>query len=382
MIALEQNIKVAFRILHNKFEEYDQKILIAGGAVRDLLLDNQPSDIDFATTATPAEVKVILGDEWNIIDTGLEHGTLTIHDKGLGSFEVTSLRRDVSCDGRHAEIEYTQSFREDSNRRDFTINAMFMDIDDKIYDYHSGQSDLEKGIVRFVGDADTRIKEDALRMIRFFRMICKFKRVVMDDTSPCFNAIVANRALVKNISVERVWQEFKKVCKNNPENVSLFLIYMEHSGLADQLNFPIFKMLSIYINEEFIREYPELVMAVQFKDEQQALSFIEKYKLSVKEKNRIIFFVKNLNTLTVEKCEDLINNGVPRQEISALLSMNDNIINLDDISFTEFPVRGQDLLDRGFTQGEEVGKQLCKLHIQWKASRYKLTKEELLENEL
>ena len=143
-----------------------------GGCVRDALLDpaGDISDLDVATTLLPEEVTRLVD---RAIPTGLAHGTITAR-LGCHMFEVTTLRRDVACDGRHAEVEFTESFEEDAARRDFTINAMSCDIEGHLYDYFGGAADLEAGRLRFVGDPVRRIREDYLRILRFFRFYARF----------------------------------------------------------------------------------------------------------------------------------------------------------------------------------------------------------------
>ena len=143
-----------------------------GGCVRDGLLDPKGdiSDLDVATTLLPEEVEGLVD---RTIPTGFAHGTVTVR-LGAHSFEVTTLRRDVACDGRHAEVVFTESFEEDAGRRDFTINAMSCDIEGRLFDYFGGAADLAAGRVRFVGDPARRIREDYLRILRFFRFYARF----------------------------------------------------------------------------------------------------------------------------------------------------------------------------------------------------------------
>lgn len=139
--------------------------------ISDLLLDQIPKDVDFATTATPDQMKDMFNAESirMINAKGEKHGTITARINDKENFEVTTLRIDVLTDGRHAEVEFTTDWMLDANRRDLTINSMFLGLDGSLYDYFYGYEDLQKRRVRFVGDADTRIKEDYLRILRYFR---------------------------------------------------------------------------------------------------------------------------------------------------------------------------------------------------------------------
>ena len=182
---------------------------VAGGAVRDWLAGNQVADVDFAVPLTPDVVLArAAAAGLKAVPTGLAHGTVTLVAAGRG-FEVTSLRRDVAADGRHAVVTFTDDWEEDAARRDFTINAMFYARDGAVYDYFAGREDLAAGRVRFVGEAAARIAEDYLRVLRFFRFFARYGRGAPD--AEAVTAIMALRDGVKTLSAERVWSEVKKI---------------------------------------------------------------------------------------------------------------------------------------------------------------------------
>jgi poly(A) polymerase len=186
---------------------------VAGGAVRDFLAGVQVVEVDFAVPLTPEVVMArAAAAGLKAVPTGLAHGTVTLVAAGRG-FEVTSLRRDVETDGRHAVVAFTDDWEEDSSRRDFTINAMSMDRAGVVYDYFGGQADLAAGRVRFVGDAAARIAEDYLRVLRFFRFFARYgpryERGGADVEAVA--AITALRNGVSRLSAERVWSELKKI---------------------------------------------------------------------------------------------------------------------------------------------------------------------------
>lgn len=153
------------------FEKYGYEIRVAGGAVRDLLMAIPPKDLDFATTATPTEMKDMFTKEniRMINMNGEKHGTITPRINDNSNFEVTTLRIDVVTDGRHAEVQFTTNWLLDALRRDLTINSMYLGLDGSVYDYFYGYDDLKKRRIAFVGDAVTRIQEDYLRILRYFR---------------------------------------------------------------------------------------------------------------------------------------------------------------------------------------------------------------------
>ncbi len=180
-----------------------------GGLVRDALAGRPLHDIDIAAPLPPETVAARLrAAGLRVFETGLAHGTVTAV-LGRQPVEVTSLRRDVATDGRHAAVEWTTDWREDAARRDFTINAMSMAADGRLWDYFAGREDLAAGRVRFVGDPATRLREDYLRALRFFRFQARYGRGAPDPA-----AIGAIRDAVPGLarlSPERVWIELKRL---------------------------------------------------------------------------------------------------------------------------------------------------------------------------
>lgn len=159
--------------LQGLFKKYNYELRIAGGAVRDILMGKQPKDLDFATDATPQQMKdMFTKEEIRMInEKGEKHGTITARINDKENFEITTLRIDVLTDGRHAQVEYTKDWKLDANRRDLTINSMFLGLDGTLYDYFYGYEDLKKKLVVFVGDASLRIREDYLRILRYIVLI-------------------------------------------------------------------------------------------------------------------------------------------------------------------------------------------------------------------
>nr|WP_294509072.1 CCA tRNA nucleotidyltransferase [uncultured Rhodopila sp.] len=200
---------------------------IAGGAVRDVLAGRPVSDIDLATPRTPDAVTDALQKSGlRVIPTGLAHGTVTALVNGRG-FEVTTLRRDVETDGRHAVVAFTADWRQDASRRDFTINAMSMARDGSVFDYFGGADDLAAGRVRFVGDPATRIAEDYLRILRFFRFQGRYGRVPPDgETEAALRAGVPGLA---RLSAERIWNELRLIL--NAEDPSATVSLMDALGV-------------------------------------------------------------------------------------------------------------------------------------------------------
>lgn len=182
---------------------------VVGGAVRNLLLGEAASDIDLATTALPEET-IRRGRKagFKAVPTGIEHGTVTLISGGA-TFEVTTLRRDVETDGRRAKVAFGRDFAEDALRRDFTINALGLDRDGGLHDYSTGLADLAARRVRFIGEAQTRIREDYLRILRFFRFHARYGVGAPDAEG--LRACIAGRAGLEGLSRERVRAELMKL---------------------------------------------------------------------------------------------------------------------------------------------------------------------------
>jgi poly(A) polymerase/tRNA nucleotidyltransferase (CCA-adding enzyme) len=182
---------------------------VVGGAVRDALIGRPVADIDLASPLPPAEVVRRLEQAGlRAVPTGLAHGTVTAIS-GHRGFEITTLRRDLVTDGRHARVGFTTQWRTDAARRDFTINALSLRADGAVFDYFGGVADLRAGRVRFIGEAAARIAEDYLRILRFFRFQASYGRQPADAAA--LAAIRANVAGLAGLSAERVWGELRRL---------------------------------------------------------------------------------------------------------------------------------------------------------------------------
>lgn len=183
---------------------------LVGGCVRDALLGSPSADIDLATTLLPDAVMDAARKAQGLkaVPTGIEHGTITLVTED-GPIEVTTLREDVETDGRHAVVRFGGDFARDAERRDFTVNALSLGADGRLHDTVGGLADLEAGRVRFIGDPGTRIREDALRILRFFRFHARFGVGPPDDAA--LAACVAARDALDRLSRERVRTEFLKL---------------------------------------------------------------------------------------------------------------------------------------------------------------------------
>ena len=201
------DIPAPVREILERLETAGHRAWCVGGCVRDALLGRPPEDWDVTTAARPEETMALFGDR--AVPTGLRHGTVTVRT-AAGGVEVTTLRRDGTYrDHRRPEsVEFTDSLEEDLRRRDFTVNAMAMDLAGDLHDPLGGRADLAAGILRCVGDPDRRFDEDALRILRGLRFTAQLGLAVDPDTAA---AIHRNRALLGDIAPERIWTELKKL---------------------------------------------------------------------------------------------------------------------------------------------------------------------------
>ena len=200
------------QFIFNKLQEdFTKETVVArfvGGCVRKYLSNDKIDDIDIATILSSNEVKEkFKNTKFKVINTGIKHGTVTLVSEKL-KLEITTLRKDLVTDGRHAEVEYIDNWQLDSERRDFTINAIYMDINGKIFDPQMGTIDLKNNNVKFIGDPQKRIEEDYLRIIRFIRFNIMYNSEVDPTTG---KVIKLNLNGIKQISKERILDELYKI---------------------------------------------------------------------------------------------------------------------------------------------------------------------------
>jgi tRNA nucleotidyltransferase/poly(A) polymerase len=211
-------------------------LFLVGGCVRDYLLGLQPKDLDFTTPLLPEDViRIAKLHNLHSIPTGLKHGTVTVLFEGV-PYEITTFRKDMDCDGRHAEVEYTDDILTDLKRRDFTINAMAMDKEGKIIDPFNGQYDLKEGLIRTVGNPEDRFKEDYLRIMRMIRFQNKFDFRIVSTTARAALKLVPE--VLSKVSPERITQEFEKAFQS--PNTGEYIRSMDELGLFT-LIFPEYK---------------------------------------------------------------------------------------------------------------------------------------------
>ena len=366
LLDVKSVITSSIKKLDKVFKSNNYELRIVGGAVRDIALGKTPKDIDLATDATPDEMIAIL-DKAGIKHkpTGLEHGTLTaILDSE--PFEITTLRADTETDGRHAEVEFVTNWEEDAKRRDLTYNAMSMDMEGNVFDYFNGMDDLQDKVSKFVGDAEQRITEDYLRILRYFRFQGRLSTPTWDEDT--LKAISSNTSGLQKISAERIWQEMSKVLAGN--NVANILDHMTKTGVS--------KVIGLSTNDlSKVKDHGNSIVALAQMG--NTVDIAKRWRLSNNESALLDFLVKNKNnSLDQKKVEDMIADGINKDLISALATLQSKDVNID-AEVPNFPVTGADLIATGMKPGPEIGAKLGQLKQEWKQSNFKATKDELLK---
>ena len=384
-----KDLKLLFKNLEDGEPKGKEVAMFVGGCVRNHLLSKKIDDIDIATIFTPNQIKKKLqNSNFKIIDTGLEHGSVTIISKEK-KFELTTLRKDIKTDGRHAEIETIDSWREDSKRRDFTINAIYLSKKGKIFDPQQGIDDLKNNIIKFIGDPQTRIDEDFLRIIRFLRFSIQYNSSIEYST---VQAIKLKLNGIKNLSKERILSELLKIFKL--ENFYKILNKKEILEIFN-LIFPEFKNINRLKNFKFIKNYIKnseiLILSILLIDSQNNHEyFSHKYKVSNKISNEINFIgkqfkeMKNNREFFKKKLkENLYNLGIKNIEILFCLHLLDKKkIALNEISFfkeikkisiPKFPFDGKFLINKGIQEGKKIGIILDEAEKTWIENNFNLS---------
>ncbi len=379
----------------NKYNETSE-IRYVGGCVRKILNDEKTDDIDLATNLTPDQVKQCLDkNQIKFFETGIEHGTITavIDDQ---NFEITTLRKDVKTDGRRAVVEYTTNWKEDSLRRDFSINSIYSDLDGNLYDPNSGHKDLNVGMIKFIGDPETRIKEDYLRIIRYLRFYTEYSKI--DHEINIIKIIKKNIEGLGKISKERQFNELKKILKldnflklfKNKTSCELF------SLIFPQLkNFK--KLSKLSKPQEKILKNKSLNFVLSFlviDETDNSDYFIYKYNLPNELKDKINFLKNN----SLNKDSTKIFNKKDLQKIfyyegkSSTMDLIDfNLLYFkqskklselktyfEKLDKPEFPIKAQLLInDYGLKEGRELGQKLKNLEIKWIENNFNLSKKDM-----
>ena len=277
------------------------EVRYVGGCIRKIIKKEVVDDIDLATNLKPNEVcEALKKKAINYYETGIDHGTITaiIDDH---KFEITSLRKDVVTDGRHAKVDYSSNWKEDAARRDFSINSIYSDNEGNLFDPHNGKKDLENGHIKFIGDAENRIKEDYLRILRYIRFFLNYSN--HKHNPEIIKIIKRNIGGVSKISSERLLDEFKKLSKSDgfiklfSDKESLELIEI----IFPQLKYlSSFKKQNSYATNNLSKVDFIFLLSLMIVDENDNTDyFIYKFNISKKDQKRLrlidLFYKTNMN---------------------------------------------------------------------------------------
>jgi len=280
---------------------HNSEVRYVGGCVRKIIKKQIVDDIDLATNLKPSEVcDALKKKKINYYETGIEHGTVTaIIDNN--KYEITSLRKDISTDGRHAKVEFSIDWKEDAARRDFSINSIYSDKDGNLFDPYNGKKDLEEGNVNFIGDAESRVKEDYLRILRYVRFFINYSTQSHDPK--IIKIIKKNIGGVSKLSSERLLDEFKKLTKseaflkifNNKTCLELIKIIFPQLTNLDN-----FIKLNSYAKENLSKVDFIFLLSLMIVDGTDNTDyFIYKFNLSKKDQKRLksinFFYKENVN---------------------------------------------------------------------------------------
>lgn len=362
---------------------------VVGGAVRNTLLGMSRNEIDVATTSEPKEtIARVTAAGFRAVPTGIEHGTVTaVLDKQ--PFEVTTLREDIETDGRHATVRFGRDWKKDAERRDFTINALSVSPDGTLYDYCGGMEDIAARRVRFIGDADTRIAEDYLRVLRFFRFFAAYGEGEPDVQA--MNACARARNNLGALSGERLRAEVLKLlaAKRGPEA----MVAMADTGVFDRVfsnasaQHALLRLADIEAALEMERDPVRRLAAVGVRIIEDADRLRERLRLSNSEYRRLTSVADGWWLLSPERGEayareTLYRIGTEAYLDRALIAFAHADASLADEGWGEllslparwtppkFPLSADDFLARGVAKGPELGRALGKAETAWIAEGF------------
>jgi poly(A) polymerase len=379
---------------------------IVGGAVRNSLMGLPVSDMDIATTLLP-EAVIARAEEAGVkcVPTGLKHGTVTLVVDGK-PFEVTTLRRDVETDGRHAKVEFTADWKADAARRDLTINALYADQEGLVHDYVGGLDDIETATIRFIGSASERIEEDHLRILRFFRFFAFYGRGRPDADG--LKASAAARKSLVFLSAERIWAELRKLL--SARDPFRALLWMRTAGVLTEVLPETEKWgidtIPVLVRAEetfswsadpmlrlaaIVPPVPERLkaMADRLKMSGAERKYLQQFSefpempeaLPDRQFRRMLYEHGGDGAITRLKLAIATAVGRGEDDLDALRRPGFLRKLLDMAQTWEkpiFPVKGADLIEKGFESGPDMGAALSKLEERWIESDFEKSKADLI----
>lgn len=379
MKDLTSVITVELEALRALFQAWDFDLRLVGGVVRDMLSDVTPKDVDLCTDADPEQMMMIFREHGvTFYETGLQHGTLTVNLNGQ-IYEITSLRTDSNHDGRHAEVTYTRDWTADLARRDLTVNAMALTFDGDLIDPFNGADDLAAKKVRFVGDPNQRMREDYLRILRFFRFHARIANALaIDDETTA--AILGNAYGLRAISKERVWSEVQKIIAGNVG--PLMIEQMQGLGVAWAIGLRPGDSMALAQAWNHTRDPVSLIAAYQGP---RADDLLASWNASTAERQQARFIVNNLDQ--TDAMFLLAHDRAPHRHVAELMRVLGapgvaEYVESEHTVVPVFPVNGETLLAAGVPKGPEIGKRLAHLRKAWADGGYSASAADLLASHL
>ena len=373
------------------------EIRYVGGCVRKIINNEKFDDIDLATNLKPEQVKECLkNNNIDFFETGIEHGTITAHI-GEKNFEITSLRKDVSTDGRRAVVEFTNEWAEDALRRDFTINSIYADKEGNLFDPNDGVKDLKNGKIKFIGDPEKRVKEDYLRILRYVRFFLNYSK--QEHQLFVKKIIKQNISGIVKLSKERLIDELKKlVISNGFINIGddefckeiVLLIFPQVK------NIDIFKKLNKNYKSEILKKDFIFLLSLLIIDEtDNSEFFLYKFNMSNESKKRInflkeiydksndkdIFSKKNLQKIFYFQGKsyllDVIDFKLFRsnKKNNKLIELKKNFEKLEK---PQFPLKAKIIMEKyKLKESKELGQKLKYLENLWVENSFKISEKEV-----
>lgn len=381
--------------LFRTVENHGGVLRFVGGAVRNTLAGIKNFDIDLATDLSPEElVEACEESGLKTVPIGIKFGTVGVVLNNQ-TLEVTSLRKDIKTDGRHAVVEFTSDWESDASRRDLTINAIYADEKGSVFDYYNGIDDLENGVVRFIGNAGQRIKEDYLRILRFFRFYSIFGKGEID--AKALKACVENKDGIKTLSIERIRDELGKILMTSNAVKTLQIMFdneilihfLPDSPNLDKLQFLIDLVNKHKIKQEVLRR----LFILYTPDEKLAENLACRLKLSRKDKELFVswsIYNPSLEEFMTEKglrkllylygrdfCFNkfLIISALNKTEPENFAEIIERINTLE---IPVFQVKGKNIIDAGIMNNHRISDVLRQLENAWIDSDFTLTFNELM----
>ena len=395
------NKKTNIEKIFNSFSNFSEtsEIRYVGGIIRKIINKEKVDDIDLATNITPKKVcEILRKNKISFYESGIQHGTVTakIEDN---KFEITTLRKDVSTDGRHAEVEFSNDWFEDASRRDFTFNAIYSDLYGNLYDPYNGKKDLELGNVKFIGSPEKRIKEDYLRILRYLRFFLNYSKV--NHSESLKKIIKQNINGISKISSDRLLDELKKLVlskgflKLSKDKFSQEIITLVFPQL---INLGIFKNINDY-SKNIIdkKDFIFLISLMIIDNTDNSEYFIYKYNISNEDKKRIKFlsniYSKNIDKSTFKEknlWKILYYNGKDYLidfidfKIFQNKKLDNNLLKLktffNNQEVPKLEIKAKTLIEKfNYKEGKELGDKLKEIEEFWIKNSFKITDQELNE---